>query len=179
MASRLGLECVTIGSLAKATDMSKSGLFSHFQSKENLQVKILEYAAELFARDVVIPALKQEPGIPRVKALVHNWIQMDAKLTGGCIFVMASTDFSDRPGNVREALRQQQHKWIDSLRRIAQSGIKAGDFREDIDCDQFAFDLYSMLLGFHLYHKMLKSDETKQHQENALEQLLSNYKKSK
>jgi AcrR family transcriptional regulator len=175
MASQLGLECVTIGNLAKATNLSKSGLFAHFQSKENLQVEILNYAARLFSEGVIVPALKTNAGIPRIRALVDNWIQWTSELTGGCIFVSASTDFSDRPGRVRDLLLHQQKQWIDCLRRIAQSAVQAGDFRPDIDFDQFAFDLYSLLLGFHLYHNLLNDADTKKHQEIALARLLNSY----
>ena len=176
MASQLGLECVTIGNLAKATNLSKSGLFAHFQSKENLQIEILNYAARLFSEGVIVPALKTKAGIPRIRSLVDNWIQWESGLTGGCIFVSASTDFSDRPGRVRDVLLHQQNQWIDCLRRIARSAVQAGDFRQDIDLDQFAFDLYSLLLGFHLYYKMLDDAETRQRQETALARILNNYK---
>ncbi len=177
MASQLGLECVTIGNLAKTTNLSKSGLFAHFQSKENLQVEILNFAAQLFSEGVIFPALKIKAGIPRIRALVDNWIQWTSELTGGCIFVSASADFSDRPGRVREVLLHQQEEWINCLRRIARSAVEAGDFRQDIDDDQFAFDLYSLLLGFHLYYKLLDDAETKKHEETALIRLLNSYKK--
>ncbi|CAB5081393.1 Transcriptional regulator, AcrR family [Olavius algarvensis associated proteobacterium Delta 3] len=176
MASTLGLDLVSIGSLAKATNMSKSGLFAHFQSKENLQVEILRHAGDVFAERIVVPALKTQAGIPRIMALVANWIQWTSRLKGGCIFVSASSDFTDRPGKVRDFLLNQQKEWLECLRRIAKSAVTAGDFREDIDCDQFAFDLYSLLLGFHLYHNLLESEETKRRQEKALEQLLNTYR---
>jgi len=139
MATQLGLECVTIGALAKTAKMSKSGVFAHFASKENLQMEILRYAGRIFADSVVIPALKIEAGIPRIKALVANWIRWGSSdWTGGCIFVSASTEFADRPGKVRDVLLGQQEEWIDSLKRMAESAVKAGDFREDSDCEQFA-----------------------------------------
>ncbi|MEW6367132.1 MAG: TetR/AcrR family transcriptional regulator [Acidobacteriota bacterium] len=176
MASRLGLEAVSIGELAKAAEMSKSGLFAHFQSKEKLQIELLEYAADLFSRNVVAPALKKKAGIDRIRALVDNWNRWTGQLAGGCIFVAASADFKDRPGKVRDALLIQQESWLDSLRRMAQSAIKVGDFRPDVDCDQFAFDLYSLLLGFHLYYKLLHNQETRRRQRTALDQLLKNYR---
>ncbi len=175
MASQLGLEAVSIGALAKATSMSKSGLFAHFQSKENLQNDILRYAGRLFSEGVVVPALKTEAGIARIRALVRNWVDWTAKLTGGCIFVTASNDFKDRPGTVRDFLLLQQEAWIDSLRRIAQSAVRVGDFREDIDLDQFAFEMYSLLLGFHLYYKLLKNEDIEQRQQTALEALIERY----
>ena len=176
MAAQLSLETVTIGNLAKETQMSKSGLFAHFQSKENLQVEILKHAGELFAQSVVIPSLLEKAGVPRIKALVNNWIAWSSRMTGGCIFVSSSTEFSDRPGKVRDFILAQQESWIDSLRRIANSAIRVGDFREDVDCDQFAFEMYSLLLGFHYYDKLLNSTETRKRQSIALEQLLSNYR---
>jgi AcrR family transcriptional regulator len=176
MASQLGLECVTIGNLAKATNLSKSGLFAHFQSKENLQVEILNHAARVFSEGVIIPALKTKAGIPRIRALVDNWIQWTSELTGGCIFVTASADFTDRPGRVRDVLLNQQKEWIDCLKRIAQSAIAVGDFRKDIDDDQFAFDLYSLLLGFHLYFNLLDDVEIRKRQEAALTRIINSYK---
>ncbi len=176
MASQLGLECVTIGNLAKATNLSKSGLFAHFQSKENLQIEILNHAAQSFSEGVIIPALKIKAGIPRIRALVDNWIQWSSELTGGCIFVSASADFSDRPGKVRDVLLHQQKEWIDCLKRIAQSAVQVGDFRQDIDDDQFAFDLYSLLLGFHLYYNLLDDADIRKRQEAALTRILNSYK---
>jgi len=176
LASRLGLEAVTIGALAKAAGMSKSGLFAHFQSKENLQIELLRHAGEIFAKDVVVPALRVASGEPRIRALVENWIRYARSLAGGCIFVTASTDLKDRPGKVRDFLLSQQESWIDCLRRVARSAVEAGDFRSDVDCDQFAFELYSLLLGFHLYRTLLGSAETEQRQEAALDRLLMSYR---
>jgi AcrR family transcriptional regulator len=175
IASRLGLECVTIGNLADETDMSKSGLFAHFKSKENLQIEILKHAEEDFTNFVIIPALRVKAGIPRIKKLVEKWIEWGARLPGGCVFVTASTEYSDRPGKVRDYLLKQQEIWINSLTRVAQSAVKAGDFKPDIDPGQFAFDLYSLLLGFHYYYKLLNDPQTKKRQKNSLHDLLARY----
>jgi AcrR family transcriptional regulator len=178
MASQLGLDAVSIGALAKATQMSKSGLFAHFQSKENLQRDILRYAGDLFNTHVVAPALKTEAGIPRIRALVENWDRWVAKtMTGGCVFIQASNDFDDRDGKVRDFLLLQQEAWIDCLRRIAQSAIRIGHFREEIDCDQFAFEFYSLLLGFHLYYKLLKNEDIHYRQDKALDDLIQRYRR--
>jgi AcrR family transcriptional regulator len=175
MASRLGLEVVSIGELAKAARMSKSGLFAHFQSKENLQIEILKFAGERFSQDVVIPALRMAAGVGRIQALVDNWIRWTAQLTGGCIFVQAGNDFKDRPGKVRDFLLQQQEAWIDSLRRIARSAIRVGHFHPEIDCDQFAFELYSLLLGFHLYYKLLHNEDIRDREQASLDALIKRY----
>ncbi len=172
MASLLGLEAVTIGSLAKETGMSKSGLFAHFNSKENLQIEILKHAEADFTEYVIIPAIRTRAGLPRINKLVKNWIEWGEKLTGGCIFVTAGTEFTDRPGKVRDYLLLQQQNWIHSLGRFAKSAVKAGDFLPDIDPEQFAFELYSLLLGFHHYHRLLNDPKTKSRQKKSLENLL-------
>lgn len=174
-ASQLGLESVTIGTLARETQLSKSGLFAHFQSKENLQIAILDHAAHDFTEHVILPALKIQGGLPRIRAVVELWIEWGSNLPGGCIFVTAATEYSDRPGRIREHLISQQQEWINSLKRLAQSAIKAGDFRKDIDQDQFAYDLYSLLLGFHYFDRLLNNPRTKARQETALEDLLKRY----
>lgn len=174
-ATELGLEGVTIGLLAKATGMSKSGLFAHFQSKENLQVEILKYGARIFVETVVAPALQTEAGIPRIRALVKNWIGWASSHTGGCVFVAASNEFSDREGIVRTFLLRQQEAWIKTLSKVARSAIRTRAFREDADCDQFVFELYSLLLGFHLYHHLLHAEDIEARQSVALERLFANY----
>lgn len=176
MATQLSLESVTIGNLAKATQISKSGLFAHFKSKENLQLAILKHAGDIFAESVVVPALMEPAGIPRIEALVSNWRNWSARMPGGCIFVSASAEFADRPGNVHDYILAQQEEWIGSLRRIAHAAIQSGDFKKDTDCDQFAFDLYSMLLGFHYYHQLLRDNNTVKRHEKALADLLNTYR---
>lgn len=174
-ASQYGLENVTIGSLAKTMNMSKSGLFGHFQSKENLQVQIINYAVEHFTESVVVPTLKVKRGIARIRTMVENWIEWGSGATGGCIFVLASNEFSNRPGPVREVLLDHQKLWLEGLEKLAESAIKCGDFRSDIDVNQFAFDLYSLLLGFHYYHRTMRDKNIGKKQERALKQLINNY----
>jgi hypothetical protein len=122
-----------------------------------------------------MPALKTETGIARIRVLVDNWIRWTSKLEGGCIFVQASNDFVDRPGKVHDYLMFQQQAWVDCLRRIAQSATKVGDFRKDIDCDQFAFELFSLLLGFRYYSKLLKNEDIHKRQQKSLEALIKRY----
>ena len=177
LASQIGLVAISIGELAKAIPMSKSGLFAHFNSKENLQLSILEYAGDLFRNSVLLPALKEKRGIPRVQAVIKNWNQWCTEcMPGSCVFVSAAIDFEDRPGPVRNYIYKQQQLWIDSLSKLAESGIKVGDFKPGIDCQQFAFDIYSLLLGFHYYKKLLHNADTQKFQENSLKMLLAHYK---
>jgi hypothetical protein len=157
--------------------MSKSGLFAHFNSKENLQIEILKFAEADFVENVIMPAIKKNAGIPRIRKLVEKWIHWGSLLSGGCIFVTARTEFADRPGKVRDYLLTQQKQWISSLCRFARSAIKAGDFRKDIDQEQFAYELYSLLLGFHYYNQLLKDKRSLSRQEMSLDDLLATYNK--
>jgi len=175
VATHLSLEAVTIGGLANEMKMSKSGLFAHFQSKENLQVEILNYAAKHFTEYVITPALKVERGIPRIKAIVENWINWGNMFKGGCIFVDATTEFNDRPGNIQNILFNQQKQWIDVLRKIGESAVKAGHIKPDTNCDQFAYDLYSLVLGHYYYDQLLNDSKINQRKEISLKNFIKTY----
>jgi len=175
MASQIGLEQVTIGGLAKEAGLTKSGLYAHFQSKEALQIEILEHAGQLFAASVLIPALQVKAGISRIKQLVENWNRWNEELSGGCIFVSASNAFRNTPGKVRDFVVAQQQIWLSSLQQLAQSAIECKDFRADADKEQFAYELYSFLLGFHLFYKLMNSENPKARQNKALERLIADY----
>ena len=176
MASRIGLEQVTIGSLARQSGLSKSGLYAHFQAKETLQIEILQLAGQIFAASVLVPALRSASGIARIRRVVANWCAWNENLSGGCVFASACNEYRDRPGRVRDFVVAQQREWLASLQRLAQSAVETGDFRSDIDSAQFAYDLYSSLLGFHLFRNMLDLPDADQRQARALDQLLDNYR---
>jgi AcrR family transcriptional regulator len=150
-------------------------LFAHFKSKENLQLEILDYAAQHFTREVILPALKAERGIPRVRAIVENWIKWGSKFKGGCIFVTATTEFNDRPGNIQNKLFSQQKQWLRVLRKIGETAIKAGDIKPGTDCEQFAYDLYSLVLGHYYYSQLIKDPRLEHRQEKSLDQFLKTY----
>ena len=175
MASHLSLGTLTFGELAKEVKMSKSGLFAHFKSKENLQLEILNYAAQNFSNEVILQALKVERGIPRIKAFVDNWTKWGSKFSGGCIFVDATTEFNDRRGKVQDLLLDQQNQWVDVLRRIGESAIKAGDIKPGTDCEQFAFELYSLVLGYYYYAQLIDDPKIEERKEKSLNQFLKAY----
>ncbi len=176
MASRIGLEQVTIGNLAKQSGLSKSGLYAHFQAKETLQIEILQLAGQIFAASVLVPALRSATGIDRIRRVVANWRAWNDNLSGGCVFASACNEYKDRPGRVRDFVVAQQREWLASLQRLAQSAVDVGDFRADVDTEQIAYELYASLLGFHLFQDMLDVPDAEQRQALALEQLLDNYR---
>src|SRR5690349_10613587 len=117
LASELGLEGLSIGRLAEELDLSKSGLFAHFGSKEDLQIRTLERAAARFGEVVVRPALEAPAGEPRVRALFERWLEWPRRVRqpGGCIFVAAAAELDDRPGPARDRLVALQREWLGTL----------------------------------------------------------------
>ncbi len=160
--SKLGLESLSIGTLAKKVGMSKSGLFGHFNSKEKLQTMVLDYAAENFIAHVFLPAFKEPRGLPRLEAIVKNWMSWSDKyFTGGCPLISAGFEYDDRPGEVRNIITKYQDQMIKSFERTAMQAIEEGHFKSDIEPHQFAFEFYSLMLGYHLYHRLLKEGDAR------------------
>ena len=156
LASEVGLAGATIGALAERTHMSKSGLFAHFQSKENLEVAILEEAIRRFVALVVTPALAERRGAPRVRALFDRWLAWPRHdfQPGGCIFAAAAAELDDRPGPARDVLVAAQKDWIDTLALAARIGVDEGHFRKDLDTKQFAFEEFTLVYGAQIVHRL-------------------------
>ena len=175
VASRLGLEGLTIGRLSEELDLSKSGLFAHFRSKEALQVQVLQYASELFVERVVRPALAAPRGEPRVRAIFDRWIgwAQSQPFPGGCVFVAAATELDDRPGAARDALVKSQRDWMDTIANCFRTGVTAGHFREDADPEQFAHDLYGIALAYHHASRLLADPRAEERARSAFESLLA------
>jgi AcrR family transcriptional regulator len=174
LASQLGLEGVTIGRLASSLELSKSGLFAHFSSKDNLQVEVLRFAAERFIERVIRPALTTPRGEPRVRALFERWLDWSraASLPGGCLFVAASTELDDRPGPARDELVRLQRDWLATIARCFQAGIDEKQFRADADPVQFAQDLYGVMLSSHHASRLLGDASAADRARAAFEALL-------
>jgi AcrR family transcriptional regulator len=173
-ASTRGLGALTIGELAKDLELSKSGLFAHFQSKERLQIAVLEAAAERFAQTVVSPALSAPRGVQRLQAMVEGWLLWDSsQLPGGCVFIAAGAEFDDQPGAVRDAVQAIQLRWFEFLAKAARLAVEVGDFRSDLDPEDFAFELQSILMGFHHHHRLLRSTEAERRARRSWQRLLA------
>lgn len=157
VASTEGFDGLSIGALARDLRMSKSGLFAHFKSKERLQVDVMLAGEQRFIDFVVRPALKEPRGEPRLRAIVHRWSRwaLSDGPPGGCLFVAAATELDDRPGPLRETLTRTQRDWVQALTRAVRLGVEEGHFHADTRPEQVAFELYSSLLGLHLFHRLL------------------------
>lgn len=174
MTSALGLEGLTIGELASRTGLSKSGLYAHFRSKEALQIAILGAASDRVAEKVVKPALKAPRGIPRIRALFENWIDWEAgEFEGSCPFVAAAADLDDRPGPVRDYFVERHGDLLDMFSRVAVTAIECGDFRDDVDPRQFAFELWGIQLAFQQYARLLEKPEARMLAQTAFDLLIA------
>jgi AcrR family transcriptional regulator len=173
LARTVGLGGITIGTLATSTELSKSGLYAHFRSKESLQVQVLEHTRARFVATVVAPALAAPRGEPRVRAVFENWLRWDAQ-PGGCLLVAASSELDDQPGPARDRLVRDQQDWLDTLAEVFRTGIAEGHFRQDADPEQFAFDLDGVMLSSHMSHRLLADPRANTRARDAFEALINN-----
>lgn len=171
LARTVGLGGLTIGTLAASADLSKSGLYAHFKSKESLQIQILEHTRTRFVAEVLAPALAVPRGEPRVRALFENWLAWDGK-EGGCLFVAASSELDDQPGPVRDTLVRYQQDWLDSLAEVFRTGLSEGHFEPDADPDQFAFEADGIMLSHHMSSRLLGDKRSATRARHAFEALL-------
>ena len=175
VARRVGLSGLTIGTLAEQTEMSKSGLFAHFSSKEELQVEMLRQAAEHFEQVVWGPALRAPRGGPRIRKLFETWLAWagDPASPGGCIFTAAGAELDDREGRPRDFLVDNQNRLHDAIARSAKIAIDVGHFRPDLDPQGFGFELYGILLAYNHYLRLLRDPEAASRAQVAFERLLA------
>ena len=174
LASEVGLEGVSIAKLAQRVGLSKSGLFAHFSSKENLQVQLLTEAASRFVHLVVAPGLREKRGEPRVRALFDHWLRWAKAdfMPGGCIFVAAAVELDDRPGPARDLLVSSQKDWLETLAGAARIAITEGHFRRDLDVHQFAHEEYSLAFGHHFISRLIQEPKAEARTRAAFERLI-------
>ena len=158
LASQVGLEGLSIGALAELMQMSKSGVFSHFGSREELQISVIREYFHRFEQEVFVPALAQPRGLPRVRALFANWMKrVSLELQSGCIFISGAVEFDDRPGPVRDALATSVQAWLAVFHRAIVLAREQGHLRPDTDERQMAFEIHGLILGLHYEDRFLKT----------------------
>ena len=172
LATVVGVSGLTIGRLAEATSLSKSGLFAHFGSKEALEVAVVEEAARQFVQEVMVPALREARGEPRVRALFDHWFAWGQR-PGGCFFIGASAELDDRPGPARDALVRACKDWVDEIAKAVRIAISEKHFRADVDADQFAFELYGLMTGGHTFLRFMRDPDAHEKTRIAFERLLA------
>jgi AcrR family transcriptional regulator len=178
-ASRMGFESLTIGTLAEKTGMSKSGLFAHFGSKQELQLAALEEAARMFTEEVFMPALKAPRGVRRLKALLENWITWPqrASLPGGCPVDQATREYVHTPGPMRDAAMERQKQLDRELTRAVQLAIDTGELAPDTDARQVAFEFVAIVLASYRVTAVRSEDEGLKNARVAFDRLIATHRR--
>ena len=176
LASHMGLEGLSIGALAEVTQMSKSGVFAHFGSREELQISVVrEYHAK-FAEEIFEPAMKVARGLPRLRALFDRWFKrVSIEIDAGCIYISGAVEFDDRPGPVRDALVSMVQTWQNALERAIRIAIDEGHLRADTDPQQLLFEVHGLILALHHDARFLRRPGAEVRARAGFENVLSRY----
>jgi len=150
IASHQGLEGLTVGLLAEALAMSKSGVFAHFGSREELQLAVVREYYRRFEAQVFQPALQEPKGLARLQKMINLWMQTSIQeLSAGCIFISGAVEFDDRPGPVRDELVRSVQTWRAALKRAIEQAVEVGDLKKDCAPEAMLFQIYSYVQGLH------------------------------
>ena len=175
-ARRDGLEGLTIGELATRMRMSKSGVFAHFGSREDLQIAVLKEYERRFVDAILVPALKERRGLARLRAIFDRWLDQTAiEAARGCIWIAGAVEYDDRPGPVRDELVSMVNSWQRELLRAIQQAIDSGEFRDDVSPTDVVFDLYGAVLALHHDVRLLRSPDAGGRAHRAIERRIESY----
>jgi AcrR family transcriptional regulator len=176
LASHIGLEGLSIGALAELMHMSKSGVFAHFGSREELQISVIREYHERFADEVFRPAIREPRGLPRLRALFERWIRrVSVELDSGCIYISGAVEFDDRPGPVRDALAEMVRTWHGTLEKSIRLAIDEGHLRADTDPHQILFEIHGLILSLHHDARFLKLPGALDRAHLAFERMLAHH----
>ncbi len=178
LASQIGLEGLSIGALAEVTGMSKSGVFAHFGSREELQISVIREYHDRFESEVFYPALSCSRGLPRLQSLFDNWMQRTStEIDSGCIYISGAVEFDDRPGPVRDALASSVNTWQNALQRaVAQAQAQAAQhICSKADPLQVAFEIHGLILALHYEARFLRNPGAADRARQGFAAILSRY----
>jgi len=176
LATQIGLEGLSIGALAEVMRMSKSGVFAHFGSREELQISVIREYHARFEDEVFSPALHLERGLPRLRALFQNWmIRTSIEIDSGCLYISGAVEFDDRPGPVRDALAGSVKTWLAALHRAVVQAKEAGHLRGDADEHQMAFEIHGLILALHYEARFLKTPGSTTRAHTGFAHILARY----
>jgi AcrR family transcriptional regulator len=158
LASREGLEGLTIGVLADRMDMSKSGVFAHFGSREDLQIDVLRLYNHQFEQEVFYPSIREPRGLPRLQSLFRRWVdKVSLEIASGCIYISGAAEYDDRPGPIRDHLVDMVDSWQRALHRAAQQAMDEQHLKPDTDPKQLVFEMYGLVLALHHDARFIRS----------------------
>jgi AcrR family transcriptional regulator len=176
LATQIGLEGLSIGALAEVTQMSKSGVFAHFGSREELQISVIREYHQRFEEEVFYPALRADRGLPRLRALFANWMQRTSvEIDSGCIYISGAVEFDDRPGPVRDALASSVMTWHGAMKRAIGGARDEGHLHADVDEEQMLFEIHGLILALHYEARFLKSPGAIARANQGFENVLRRY----
>ena len=179
LASQIGLEGLSIGALAEITGMSKSGVFAHFGSREELQISVVREYHERFEREVFYPAMQAARGIPRLQAMFDNWmVQTSAEIDSGCIYISGAVEFDDRSGPVRDALASSVTSWQAAVRRAVEQAQEEKHLVREADPLQVAFEIHGLILALHYEARFLKAPGATERARQGFARILERYRAS-
>ena len=174
LATQIGLEGLSIGALAEVMQMSKSGVFAHFGSREELQISVIREYHTRFEDEVFYPAMAQPRGLPRLRALFANWMKRTSvEIDSGCIYISGAVEFDDRPGPVRDALASSVNTWLAAMRRAIDIAVAEGHLAPGTDAAQVAFEVHALILALHYEARFLHSPESIDRAVRAFESILA------
>ena len=157
-ASRGGLEGLTIGTLADSMQMSKSGVFAHFGSREELQLAVLKAYVQRFVDEVLRPAVKKPRGLPRLEAILQGWVAFLAReMARGCIMIAGAVEYDDVPGPQRDEMVAIITGWQRELHKAIQQAMASGELRSGVDAGQLVFEIYGLMLATHQGARLMRS----------------------
>jgi AcrR family transcriptional regulator len=176
LASQMGLEGLSIGALAEVAGMSKSGVFAHFGSREELQIAVIREYHRRFEDEVFFPALRESRGVPRLRALFERWVRrVSVEVDSGCIYISGAVEFDDRPGPVRDALVAMVRAWQDALERAIRLAIDEGQLRADTDAQQLLFEIHGLILALHHDARLMRTPGALQRAQRAFDRLVAHH----
>jgi AcrR family transcriptional regulator len=176
LASHMGLEGLSIGALAEVTRMSKSGVFAHFGSREELQISVIREYHARFEEEVFFPAIGEARGLPRLRDLFERWVRrVSVEIDSGCIYISGAVEFDDRPGPVRDALAGMVRAWHAALEKAIRIAIAAGDLRPETDATQMLFEIHGLILALHHDARFLRIPGALDRARAGFERTLSHY----
>ncbi len=177
LASRDGLEGLTIGLLADRLQMSKSGVFAHFGSREDLQIAVIQEYHRRFEEEVFFPSLKEPRGLPRLSSMFSRWVTRHVQeIASGCIYISGAVEYDDRPGPIRDELLSMVVAWKKALMHAAQQAVKEGHLLPDTDCEQLVFEMRALVLALHHDARFLADLKAVQRIERGYARLIDSYR---
>ncbi len=180
LASQNGIEGLSIGALAEATGMSKSGVFAHFGSREELQISVVREYHDRFEAEVFRPALQEARGLPRLRAMFDRWLRrVSVEIDSGCIYISGAVEFDDRPGPVRDALVTMVRTWQRALERAIRAAVAEHHLRADTDVGQLLFEVHGLILALHHDARFLRQAGAEERARTGFERLLAHWAASR